>query len=97
MNNELGNALTTYAVAYMYLGWAIRSCLATGMNRETPNANARTCMSMSRIWWLVKPILSLIFLTCADTIVNTGAFTRWKCPYFSFTSRKLLDHGLTDH
>ncbi|KAH7175085.1 fungal-specific transcription factor domain-containing protein [Fusarium flagelliforme] len=38
-------------LAYMYLGWAIRSCLATGMNRETPNANTKTCMSMSRIWW----------------------------------------------
>ncbi|RBR04656.1 uncharacterized protein FIESC28_11521 [Fusarium coffeatum] len=37
-------------LAYMYLGWAIRSCLATGMNRETPNANTKTCMSMSRIW-----------------------------------------------
>ena len=76
MNDEVGNALTTYAVAYMYLGWAIRSCLATGMNRETPNANTKTCMSMSRIWWLVKLILSLISSTCADTIVNTGASTR---------------------
>ncbi|KAM0224053.1 hypothetical protein ACHAQD_002418 [Fusarium lateritium] len=38
-------------LAYIYLGWAIRSCLAAGMNRETPSPNAKNCISMSRIWW----------------------------------------------
>ncbi|KAF4986357.1 hypothetical protein FGRMN_10884 [Fusarium graminum] len=37
-------------LAYMYLGWAIRSCLAAGMNRETPSPNAKNCVNMSRIW-----------------------------------------------
>ncbi|KAF4968528.1 hypothetical protein FSARC_4095 [Fusarium sarcochroum] len=37
-------------LAYMYLGWAIRSCLAAGMNRETPSPNAKNCINMSRIW-----------------------------------------------
>ncbi|SPJ88565.1 related to C6 transcription factor [Fusarium torulosum] len=38
-------------LAYMYLGWAIRSCLAAGMNRETPSPNGKNGMNMSRIWW----------------------------------------------
>ncbi|KAH6950954.1 hypothetical protein DER45DRAFT_544269 [Fusarium avenaceum] len=37
-------------LAYMYLGSAIRSCLAAGMNRETPSPNAKSCINMSRIW-----------------------------------------------
>ncbi|KAM0370027.1 hypothetical protein ACHAPY_010706 [Fusarium culmorum] len=38
-------------LAYMYLGWAIRSCLAAGMNRERNSPNAKSVLTMSRTWW----------------------------------------------
>ncbi|PTD03073.1 hypothetical protein FCULG_00009049 [Fusarium culmorum] len=37
-------------LAYMYLGWAIRSCLAAGMNRERNSPNAKSVLTMSRTW-----------------------------------------------
>ncbi|KAH7003109.1 fungal-specific transcription factor domain-containing protein [Fusarium venenatum] len=38
-------------LSYMYLGWAIRSCLAAGMNRETSSPNEKSVLTMSRTWW----------------------------------------------
>lgn len=38
-------------VAYMYLGLAIRTCLAAGYNRETPDVKADQHDWISRTWW----------------------------------------------
>lgn len=38
-------------VAYKYLGLAIRTCLAAGYNRETPDVKTDQHYWVSRAWW----------------------------------------------
>lgn len=43
--------LLTIAVAYMYLGQAVRTCLSAGFNREIPNPKIQRSEKISRTWW----------------------------------------------
>jgi hypothetical protein len=38
-------------LAYMYLGWAVRTCLSAGFNRETSNPKTQQSMALSTTWW----------------------------------------------
>jgi Fungal specific transcription factor domain len=38
-------------LAYMYLGFAVRTCLSAGFNRESPNPKFQHSSTISKTWW----------------------------------------------